>query len=160
VSEVSWSLAAEDVLLPTLRVRLDGHVVQANVTAARLFGRTPEQMAATTIEQLLSPGGRLLYHTQLIPALRMAGRASGLSLVVRDASGTEHRVVAHASLEDADGAAPSITLMLLPSRTGREMEDELLRIRRAADASPAMLFEYQVEAAGQGRFAYASAAIA
>ena len=148
--------------MPTLRVRLDGHVVQANAMAARLFGRTVEQLRGATIEPLLTAGGRMLYHTQLIPALRMAGRASGLSLVVRDEAGAEHRVVANAVLDggDRDGQPPAITLMLLPSRTGREMEDELLRIRRAADASPALLFEYQVEAGGEGRFAYASAAIA
>jgi two-component system sensor histidine kinase/response regulator len=155
-----WALDAESVLLPVLRVGLDGAIAHVNAMAQKLFGRSADELRATNVERLLTGGGRMLYHTQLIPTLRMTGRASGLSLMVCDAGGATHQVVAHATLEGADDdAASRVTLLLLPSRAGRDMEDELLRIRRAADESPGMLFEYLVDADGRARFAYASAAI-
>ena len=154
-----WSLDAARMPLPALSVHLDGRIAQANAAAARLFGRSADALRGTALDGLLTAGGRVLYHTQLVPTLRVDGHADGLSLVVRDASGAEHPVVAQASLDDTDATGPLITLLLLPSRSGRHTEDELLRISRAADSSPGMLFEYLVDATGRGRFAYASVAI-
>ncbi len=152
-----WRIDAESLPLPTLRVALDGTVEDANAAAGGLFGLAPDDLRTRNLEQLLSAGGRILYHTQLIPTLRMAGRAAGLTLVMRDNAGAERRVMAYATL-DPD-PAPRVALMLMPTRDGSDMEDELLRIRRAADASPGMLFEYVVEESGRGRFAYASASL-
>jgi len=144
--------------LPALRISIEGRIGQANAAAVQLFRIPAEQLCTMAVEQLLTAAGRMLYHTQLVPALRVEGQASGLTLVVRDAAGGEHELLAHASMDAAD--EPShLTLLLLPVRPGRVMEDDLLRVSRAADASPGMLFEYTVDQQGDGRFAFASAAI-
>ena len=156
---VPWPINASRLSLPTLRVRLDGAIEQVNSAAEQLFGRQAAALRATSIDPLLTAAGRVLYHTQLVPALRVDGQSHGLSLVARDATGGEHPVVVHATLDEPEAAAPHITMVLLPTRSGRHTEDELLRVSRAADSSPGMLFEYVVDAAGRGRFAYASGAI-
>jgi signal transduction histidine kinase/CheY-like chemotaxis protein len=159
MAEEAWTLDPEGLLIPALRVRVDGAVEQANGAAVRLFGRSVAEMRAGPVDALLTGGGRMLYHTQLIPALRQHGQASGFTLFARDAAGVEHRLVAHARLDATDLQHPRMTLVLAPARTGQEAEGQLLRMSRAADASPGLLFEYLVDRAGHGRVAYASAAI-
>ena len=155
----NWSLDPERLALPSLRLQLNGTIEQVNAAAQRLLGLPAAELLATPLDRLLTAGGQILYHTELIPALRVDGQATGVSLALRDRSGDEHAVVAHATLEHGHADVPTFTLLLLPSRQGRRTEDDLLRISRAADFSPGMLFEYEVDRQGRGRFAYASAAI-
>ncbi|MBI5260089.1 MAG: response regulator [Burkholderiales bacterium] len=154
-----WTLDARRLDFAALQVRLDGSIAQANRAAARLFGQPAEQLQTLPLDALLTPGGRLLYHTQLLPALRVDGRAREITLAVLDGAGEPVDAHTLASIDDTAAPAPSVTLLLLPRHATRHAEDELLRLSRAADSAPGMLFEYSVDANGQGRLPYASAAI-
>ncbi len=155
---MTWALDPERLANPVLQVRLDGVVEHANAAAQRLLGRPIGDIRGGGIERLLSGAGRMLYHTQLISSLRQCGHAIGVTLMMVDAAGGEHRVIAEASLAGDDGS-DVMSLVLSPARAGLASEEQLLRMSRAADASPGMLFEYLVDSSGRGRFGYASAAI-
>ncbi len=155
---MSWALDPERLPSPVLQVRLDGVVEHANAAAQKLLGRSQAEIREGGIERLLTGAGRMLYHTQLIPSVRQSGQAVGVTLMMVDAAGSEVRVLAQASLV-ADDGDDVMTLVLAPARAGVASEEQLLRMGRAADASPGMLFEYLIDSHGRGRFGYASAAI-
>ncbi|HEX4509182.1 MAG TPA: PAS domain-containing protein, partial [Burkholderiaceae bacterium] len=75
-----WSLDPDSIPLPALRLGLDGVILQVNAAATKLFGRTAQALRETSFEDLLTAGGRTLYHTQLLPALRASGKAAGSTL--------------------------------------------------------------------------------
>ncbi len=145
--------------LPMLALGADGTVTHANAAAADWLGAAPEAIRATHIDQWLGARGRMVFHTHLMPRLRMDGQVRDMTLSVQRPGRPEAEVQAYASVDDPAVEPPSLTLVLMPARDGKLAEDELLRVRRSADASPAALFEYVVEPDGRGRFAYASAAL-
>jgi PAS domain S-box-containing protein len=144
---------------PWLSVGADGRVLQCNAALCELLRGTPAALEGRHIDSLLSGGGRLLYHGYFMPMLRMHGTARELALALRACDGGTVEVLAHARAHPAPpAAAEHIALVVLPVQERRRLEDELLRVKRAAELAPGMLFQYVREADGHGGFAYASEA--
>ncbi len=149
--------------LPALPVALlalqpDGRIVGANARALDVLGAAPGALDGTHVDAWLGAVGRMLYHTQMLPRLRTEGRVDGMSLPLRRADGSLRDMLATATM-DGTAEPPQVTLALMPAPASRHTEDELLRVHRAADSAPGLLFEYLVDADGRGRFRYASAGV-
>jgi signal transduction histidine kinase/ActR/RegA family two-component response regulator len=140
--------------LGLLTLALDGTVLKANRRVCEWLGTDAASLQGSHVDQLLTGGGRVLYHTHLLPMVRLHGQVQEMALAIRTAAGTPAEVLACASLDDAGGGR--LQLALMPMRERMRVEAELLRVQRAADAAPVVLFEWVVEQ-GRGRFAYASA---
>ncbi|MES2715224.1 MAG: response regulator [Pseudomonadota bacterium] len=154
-----WSELSAALPLPLLQLQPDGTVEQANAAAAEFLGADLATLPGQALDTWLTRLGRMVLHTHLLPGIRTDGAVRDLSLPMRLAGGREVVAQAHAGrspLRQGDGP---IWLALAPPRDGHAVDAELLRVRHAADASPAALFEYVVDAQGRGRFSYASAAL-
>jgi PAS domain S-box-containing protein len=142
-----------------LSVGADGRVLQCNAMLCELLRGTPAALEGRHIDSLLSGGGRRLYYGYFMPMLRMHGTARELALALRACDGATVEVLAHARAHPAPPATPEhIDLVVLPVQERRRLEDELLRVQRAAELAPGMLFQYVRKADGSGAFAYASEA--
>ncbi|MBL8302486.1 MAG: response regulator, partial [Ideonella sp.] len=136
----------------------DGTVQSANPLACGLFGLPAGQLAGMSIDRLLSPVSRMVLHTHVLPRLSEGGLVQGTILSVVNTAGAEVDVVVNASVI-APGDPRAIAMLLLPTPGDRSREERFLRMQRAADAAPAMLFEWVVGPQGRGRLPYASAGL-
>ena len=146
-----------DLPVALLRVGLDGAILGTNPRADELLDATSVALQGKHVDELLSPSGRLVYHSQVVPALRQGGVVDEMRLSMVALGGRRQEVTVWGRAE-ANVEPPVISLAVLPWRDDRPAEDALLRVSRAADSAPAMLFEYVVQRDGRARFAYASAA--
>ena len=140
-----------------LAVGLDGTVHQANRCLADWLGRPSDALIGQHIDQLLTHGGRVLYHTHLLPMLRQHRQVQEVSLTLKAPEG-EVWVLACASMPEEAGT-PLARLVLSPMRERLRVEAELLRVQQAADSAPALLFEYRQTSDDAGRFPYTSAGL-
>ena len=138
-----------------LRVTADGRLVATNHTLQRMAGLAAAELDGACIDVLLSGSARVLYHSYLLPLLRLHGRVDEFALALRHADGRALDVLAYGR-GDADGP---IELVLVPMRERRRLEDELLRVRRAAEMAPGVIFQCVVEPGGAMRLPFASEAL-
>ena len=136
----------------------DGEVRSANPLACSLFGLSAAQLAGVSIDRLLSPVSRVMLHTHVLPRLGEGGVVQGSILTVVHAAGSEVDVVVNAGVI-TPGDPQAIAMLLWPTPGDRSREERFLRMQRAADAAPVMLFEWVVDVQGRGRLPYASAGL-
>ncbi len=140
-----------------LHVDLTGHIQALNACLADWLGMDATQARGQAVDQVLSPAGRVMYHTHLVPTVRQRGRLQELTLEIQGRQGSLH-VLASAALR-GEAQAPWVQLVLSPMRERLRVEAALLRVQRAADSAPQALFEYALEADGRGHLPYASAGL-
>ena len=138
-------------------VAYDGGIARVNPCLASWLMRPPQALLGSRIDQWLTRAGRVLYHTHVLPTLQLHGQLQELSLSL-DIDGRAMPVLASASLVQRPGGA-QVLLVLSPMRERLRVEAELQRARRSADAAPALLFEYELDAQGRGSFGYLSAGL-
>jgi signal transduction histidine kinase len=156
-------LAAESTLiaqLPCAAVWLDGssRIREANEALATMTGRPLDGLAGEPFESLFTPAGSAIYQSYVLPLLTLHGRIEEFALSLRTLHGGKCDVLLYASLVD-DAAGRSTYAVLAPYRTRRLVDDELLKVKRAADESPAMIFELVREPDGRIAFTYLSRAV-
>jgi len=67
----------------------DGTIVEVNQTLADMLGYSRVEVAGWHVEKLLPPGGRIFYHTYLLPLLRIERAAEEIYIALRTKSGDE-----------------------------------------------------------------------
>ncbi len=140
-----------------LRASASGRLLQCNSALQRLTGRDGPWPAGASLDDLLSGAARVLYNSYLLPLLRLHGRFEEFALSLRHAGGGSVDVLAYGHAVAAeDGGEPLLELVLVPMRERRRLEDELLRVKRAADAAPGLLLQIVMPEHGDGRMPYAS----
>jgi signal transduction histidine kinase len=137
-----------------LRADADGMLVQVNSTLCRMVGRPAQDLLGQPIEILFTMAGRAMYQSYLLPLLRLHGQVEEFALALKAADGSARDVLIYATAT-GDG----LRVALVPYRTRRAVDDELLRVRRAADQAPGMLFHFAVKSDGRAHFPYASEAV-
>ena len=136
----------------------DGTVLLANAALGQLVGCDPSALVGKPFDALLGIASRVLYQSYLIPVLRLHGHLQEFALNLRAADGAAVDVLLFARRRDtAEG--PVYDLMLVPIRQRRRLEDEMLRVKRAADESPGMIFQLMCLPDGTTHFPYASEAV-
>ncbi len=136
----------------------EGLLQAVNETLCAIVGRAAGELVGQPVTQLFTPGGRVMHQTYLQPLLRLHGRVEELALSLQAADGQTHDVLVYAEVEPDDHRAGQrvCRLVLVPYRARRAVDDELLRIRRAADQAPGAVFEFRREVDGRSWFPYAS----
>jgi signal transduction histidine kinase/CheY-like chemotaxis protein len=138
-----------------LRLGSDGHILEAARPAERLVGAAPGALVGRPFDELLTLAARVVYQTHLLPLLQLAGHTAELNLALRLPGGQALDVLFYSSRRD-DG---SFEVLLAPIRQRRRIEDELLRVKRAADQAPMMVFQLLCNAGVPQRFPYASQSV-
>lgn len=114
----------------------DGTVVEVNQTLADMLGYSRVEIAGWHVEKLLPPGGRIFYHTYLLPLLKMERGAEEIYLALRTKSGDEIPVLLNAVRNERDHRDVNDCVCLRMIRR-HEYEDQLLQARRLAEESNA-----------------------
>jgi signal transduction histidine kinase len=111
----------------------DGKMVHVNATIAELIGETnPEALQGRHIESLLTPGGRLLYQTQLFPLLKLRGGLDEIYLSLRARDGSDVPVLTN-MVRREHSAGYLNHAVFLQMRQRLRLEDEMLAAKRAAE---------------------------
>lgn len=141
-----------------LRVARDGRIAEVNAHLCRMLGRPGESLLGQPVEVLFSPAGRVLFQTYLLPLVRLHGRIEEFALPLQAAGRQTVETLLCAEGETGEQAT-EIRMVFVPYRARRAVDEELLRVRRAADAAPGVIFLFARNADGEASFPYASASI-
>lgn len=115
----------------------DGTMVAVNATLTELLGyATRVELEGWHLQKILPPGGRIFYHTHVLPLLKLHGRADEVYLALRTKNGGEVPVLMNAARRERDGATVNDALFVRMSQRHR-YEDELLQARRIAEQANA-----------------------
>jgi signal transduction histidine kinase/CheY-like chemotaxis protein len=151
--------SAEQLPCAVLRLDTGGRVASANALLCEWVGRSEEALQGQPADALLSVPSRVIFQSRVLPLLRLNGYADEVTLALLDAHGAPVHVLMYARRRPGD-AGVACDAVLVPVRQRRRLEEETLRVRRAADLSPYMIFQLWVPPdVQQARFPYASEAI-
>jgi PAS domain S-box-containing protein len=122
-----------------LRLDASGRVVAANAHFLAQTGHLPHDVHGRLLwSDLLSPGSRVIYQTQLAPVLELDGQLREVLIELRTSGGERLPVLLNAtSVRDSDGkvACTNVALMSIPDR--RAYENELRQARDEAERARA-----------------------
>jgi signal transduction histidine kinase/CheY-like chemotaxis protein len=139
-----------------LRLNLQGAILDANAETIRQTGRTHADLLGRPFDELLTLPSRVVYESYLLPLLRFSGDTAELALVLAgDATRPPLDVLFYSRRSPQD----TVEVMLAPIRQRRRIEDELVRIKRAADQVPLMVFQLLTENGVPLQFPYASQSV-
>jgi signal transduction histidine kinase len=138
----------------------DGRVRQASAGLGRLMGTPAAALRGRSFDSLLAPAAAVLYQSYLLPLLHLHGQVEEFELTLRQAQGQRVSVLFYGTRqsEGAEGGAV-IDVVLVPVRERRRVQDELLRVKRAAELAPGMMFQLVLPPAGPLGFTYVSDAV-
>lgn len=145
----------DDLPCPWARIDAAGRVEAGNLALAGLLACEREAIVGSTFDAWLSPASRVLYQSLVQPLLKLHGHVSELALSVRSPSGAHQDVLFYAA-HQGDGR---VSVQLVVIRQRRRIENELLRVKRAADQAPGMVFQLERVDADRWRFPYVSEAV-
>ena len=143
---------------------IDGTVLLANLALCAMVGRDAALIVDQPFDRLLGAASRVLYQSYLMPLLRLHGHLQEFSLALQAADGSTVDVLLFANNRavPAGTAVPGdrvYDLVLVPIRQRRRLEEEMLRVKRAADESPGMIFQLLRLPDGRAHFPYVSEAV-
>ena len=110
----------------------DGTVQDVNQTLLDRVGRGREAVVGAHIEELLSSGAKLFYHTHFFPLLKMQGEAEEVYLSLETSDGEDISCLLNARRTTRDGRTVN-DVVLLPFEERDQYEDEILQAKQAAE---------------------------
>jgi signal transduction histidine kinase/CheY-like chemotaxis protein len=141
-----------------LKMERRGTVLAANATLCRMLSMDVAQLVGKHLDSLLTPASRVLYQSYLQPLLLLHGHVEEFSIAFRDAHGhTVEALIYSAGARSVD--ANQLELVVASLRKRSDIEQEMLRVKRAADQAPGMIFQFMQMRDGTPHFPYTSEAI-
>jgi len=140
-----------------LQVDLQGRIHAANACLRTWLGLTSAELVGCPVDGVLSRAGRVLYHTHLIPTLRLHSQVQEMCLSLQAPAGKVYVLCSGHLLHG--GGEPLVQLVLSPMRERLRIEAELARVQRSAEAAPLALFECVRDNDGRAWLSYASAGL-
>lgn len=137
-----------------LTLGADGRVLDADARLSGLCGWRPEAVLGRPLELMLTPASRLICQSALWPLLRLDGHVAEFVLTLRCADGSDLDVML--ATEPAPGG--QLSALLVPITQRRRIEAELLRVKRAAEQAPGMVFELRRDDDGRWHLPFAGEA--
>jgi PAS domain S-box-containing protein len=110
----------------------DGTVQAVNQTLLDRLGYVRSEVEGASIEDLLTSGAQLFYHTHLFPLLRMEERVEEVYLSLRDHDGNDLNCLLNARRTERNGT-PVNDVVLLKFEERNQYEDEILQAKQAAE---------------------------
>lgn len=147
-----------DVPCGLLLVGQDELIIEANERMARMLGRSPAELGGQSWLTLVSRGARLIYHTYMAPLLVEHGHVEEISLPWVAADGATVDTLVNASRLVREGQ-PVLCLAVFHLRERRQLEEQLLHAKRAAEQVPGLLFLLRRSPEQHWQLLYASEAV-
>ena len=138
-------------------VTTEGVLLAVNPALGALLGRDAAACCGGPFDVLLSTAGAVIYQSYLMPLLRLHGHLQEFSISLRRQDGQPLEVLLYASSRHI-GTQRVHDLVMVPIRQRRRVEEEMLRVKRAADEAPGMIFQLMCLPDGSGQFPYVRSA--
>lgn len=119
-----------------LSMLADGRIIKVNQTFVTWTRIARAALLATRFDEVLSPGGRIFFHTHLEPMLRMEGAVREIALDIRRGDGDTLPVLINAirrDIETPSGIVAVTRVTLLDATHRRQYERDLLEARKRAE---------------------------
>jgi len=139
-------------------VTTEGRLLAVNPALGALLGRDAAACCGGPFDALLTTAGAVIYQSYLMPLLRLHGHLQEFSISLRRQDGQPLEVLLYASSRNV-GTQRVHDLVMVPIRQRRRVEEEMLRVKRAADEAPGMIFQLMCLPDGSGHFPYVSEAV-
>jgi signal transduction histidine kinase len=160
----------QDWPCPTLYLDARGLVITASDSLCRLLDQDHAAIANRPFDSLLTPASRVLFQSYLHPLLQLHGNVEEISLALRTRQGAAVDVLFYSARAPRPAISPDTTdiaaasahevqVILAPIRRRRGIEDEMLRIKRAADLAPGLIFQLMQLEDGKRHFPFVSEAV-
>lgn len=147
----------DDVPVGLMLATERGQIEQVNQALCDMLGHERDGLLALSLDHVFTPAARLLYHSYLLPLLKLHGELAELSLSVQTSAGQRLDVLIKARHQPGEpGTAGRIQFVFFPWRERRRLEEQLLSAKRAAEQVPGMLFEMRRQASGHWSMPYVS----
>ena len=130
-------------------------LLAVNQTLADMLGRSQAELLGRSLDRLLTPSQRLVFHMQAINLLHLHGHFEEIGMTLAGADGVEIPVLCNAVRRQIDGVTVTQCVLFRVSER-RRLEDELFRVRKAAEQMPGLVYQYLLRADGSSCFPYAS----
>ncbi|MGK0741158.1 diguanylate cyclase domain-containing protein [Leucobacter sp. Z1108] len=118
-------------------VNLNGEILSHNPILTQWLGlsgaRQPQTVVGRNLVEWLTPAGRLLYETRLMPALLERGSVREVVIEVRGREGQPTSVILNANLVEDSAHGRRVYVALIDAAARLAFERELVEARRAAD---------------------------
>jgi len=112
-------------------------------------------MHGRSVDALLTPSNRLIFHMQVLTLLNLGGRVSEIALSLSAADGLLVPVLLNAvRRKRAEGFISECVVTAIHER--KRLEDDLFKIKKATEQAPGAVFQFQLDPDGHTFFPYAS----
>jgi signal transduction histidine kinase len=136
---------ADSLPIALVTLSLDGALRFANARLHALLEAPPGSLEGATVDRVLTTASGVLYQSYLLPLLKLHGRVEEFRVDLRGPRGEPIAALAYATLRAADeGVEARVDMTFAPIHERRRLEDDLVRIRQAAELAPVMLFQQVV----------------
>lgn len=136
LDEIQSAQALVGILLLDQR----GQILQANPPVCEWLERDLQELCALNIRDLLSRGARLFYDTQLEPMMRLHRAWREVALELQLPQGGSVPVLTSAAVRTDGDQSRRVLVTMFRATERRRYEQELLHMRRQAEANALALF--------------------
>jgi PAS domain S-box-containing protein len=135
-----------------------GMVQQANEALSQMLQAPAAQLVGLPFDRLLSRASRVIYQSYLQPLLRLHGDIAEFALTLELDASPRVDVLLYSARRNLP-VDHVVDMVLVPIRQRRRIEDEMLRIKQAADQAPGVIFQLMQMPDGGYHFVYTSEAV-
>jgi signal transduction histidine kinase len=151
---LAMSMHAFDVLPCAVAVlNDDGTMLEVNARLSEWMGQEVSALVGLPVGALFSQAGRLLYHTYVLPSLKMGGQVDEVSITLQLARGERMDCLLSAQRREVAGQGV-VHCVFTRLQERKRLEDQLLTAKRAADEAPGLLFQLRRAPQGATSFAF------
>jgi signal transduction histidine kinase/CheY-like chemotaxis protein len=141
-----------------LKMERQGAILAVNATLCRMLGAPVGSLIGKHLDSLLTRPSRVLFQSYLQPLLLLHGHVEEFSLSFQGSNGNDLHALVY-SANAGPGEVNRLELVVASLRRRRDIEEEMLRIKRAADHAPGMIFQLLQRRDGSCHFPYTSESI-
>ena len=146
--------AFDDLPCAVAVVDNDGLLVDVNKALADLLEREPAALRGRPVGELFSRAAALLYHSYILPLLKVSGQVDEVSIQLQSAHGERVDALLSANRSQGDDGQGLVRCVFMRMKERKRLEYQLLTAKRAADEAPGLLFQMRRAPQGQISFAY------
>lgn len=139
-SDAWWHI--DDAPMGVMALTDEGRILQVNQLLCGWLGQSAQRLEGGMVDAVFTPASRLLYHTYLLPLLKLHGQVAELSLALLSADGNRLDAMVCAQRLSPQGGPGVVRFAFTLMRERRKLEDQLRSAQRMAELVPGLLFEW------------------
>lgn len=139
----------------------DGIVLDVNATLCQWLKRDRSELIGGAANALFSHASSLLYHSFVLPHLKLTGQVEEVSIHLAPRHGPRLDALLNARRQPDTGVLGGgcVRCVFVRVQERARLESQLLTAKRAADEAPGLLFQLRMSPLGDMTFSYATDAM-